>query len=191
MADDNSVNRMLAKRLLEKIGCRVDTANDGNEAIALLRNTSYDMVFMDCHMPQMDGFEATRIMRKDQAGPRRIPIVALTASVTARDREECLVAGMDDFVASRLQGTIAHLRGKGRATCGLFSSSSSQSGDPPAIGGLWRRNLVSLSVGDIPPLGFRRIRQRCAPTALVRDEPLLAERVQSLRDAGPPDGEHE
>jgi two-component system, sensor histidine kinase and response regulator len=102
VADDNSVNRMLAKRLLEKIGCRVDTANDGNEAIALLRNTSYDMVFMDCHMPQMDGFEATRIMRKDQAGPRRIPIVALTASVTARDREECLVAGMDDFLGKPL-----------------------------------------------------------------------------------------
>jgi CheY-like chemotaxis protein len=102
VADDNSVNRMLAKRLLEKIGCRVDTANDGNEAIALLRNTSYDMAFMDCHMPQMDGFEATRIMRKTQAGPRRIPIVALTASVTARDREECLVAGMDDFLGKPL-----------------------------------------------------------------------------------------
>jgi PAS domain S-box-containing protein len=102
LADDNAVNRMLARRLLEKIGCSVDTVNDGAEAIARLKDTSYDLIFMDCHMPEMDGFEATRIIRQSQAGARRVPVIALTASVTARDREQCLAAGMDDFLGKPL-----------------------------------------------------------------------------------------
>ena len=102
LADDNEVNRLLGKRLLERAGCSVETANDGKEAVALLENSSFDLIFMDCHMPRMDGFEATRILRQTQADSRRIPIIALTASVTARDREACLNAGMDDFLGKPL-----------------------------------------------------------------------------------------
>ena len=108
IADDNATNRMLARRILERVGCLVDTANDGMEAVALSQKTPFDMVFMDCHMPRMDGFEATRIMRQTQTGSRRIPIVALTASVTARDREECLFAGMDDFLGKPLEVERIH-----------------------------------------------------------------------------------
>ena len=108
VADDNATNRMLATRILERVGCRVETANDGTEAVALLQKTPFDLIFMDCHMPHMDGFEATRIMRQTQAGSRRIPIVALTASVTARDREECLIAGMDDFLGKPLEVERIH-----------------------------------------------------------------------------------
>jgi CheY-like chemotaxis protein len=108
VADDNAINRMLVKRILERYGCCVDTANNGTEVVALMQNTSFDLIFMDCHMPDMDGFEATRIMRQSQAGPRRIPIVALTASVTARDREECLMAGMDDFLGKPLEVEQLH-----------------------------------------------------------------------------------
>ena len=99
---------MLARRILERVGCRVDTANDGTEAVALSQKTPFDLIFMDCHMPHMDGFEATRIMRQTQAGSRRVPIVALTASVTARDREECLIAGMDDFLGKPLEVERIH-----------------------------------------------------------------------------------
>jgi two-component system sensor histidine kinase/response regulator len=108
VADDNAINRMLVRRILERYGCRVDTANSGTEVVALMQNASFDLIFMDCHMPDMDGFEATRIMRQSQAGPRRIPIVALTASVTARDREECLMAGMDDFLGKPLEVEQLH-----------------------------------------------------------------------------------
>jgi PAS domain S-box-containing protein len=108
VADDNAINRMLAKRILERLGCRVDTANNGTEVVTLAKDASFDLIFMDCHMPHMDGFEATRIMRESQAGPRRIPIVALTASVTARDREECLMAGMDDFLGKPLEVEQLH-----------------------------------------------------------------------------------
>jgi CheY-like chemotaxis protein len=103
VTDDNAINRMLAKKILERIGCRVDTANDGAEAVDLAKKTPFDLIFMDCHMPQMDGFEATRLMRQHQAGARRIPVIALTASVTARDQEECLTAGMDDFLGKPLE----------------------------------------------------------------------------------------
>ncbi len=108
VADDNAINRMLAKRILERFGCCVDTANDGTEAVKLAHDASYDVIFMDCHMPHVDGFEATRILRQTQAGSRRLPIVALTASVTARDREECLIAGMDDFLGKPLEVEQLH-----------------------------------------------------------------------------------
>jgi len=122
VADDNATNRMLAKRVLERLGCCVDTANDGTEAVTLARNTPFDLIFMDCHMPHMDGFEATRIMRQTQTGSRRIPIIALTASVTARDREECLIAGMDDFLGKPLEIEQLHaMVDKWRAL--LFDSS--------------------------------------------------------------------
>jgi PAS domain S-box-containing protein len=103
VTDDNAINRMLAKKVLERFGCRVDTANDGAEAVDLAKRTPFDLIFMDCHMPQMDGFTATRIMRQNQAGSRRVPVIALTASVTARDQEECLIAGMDDFLGKPLE----------------------------------------------------------------------------------------
>jgi PAS domain S-box-containing protein len=103
VTDDNAINRMLARRILERFGCRVDTANDGTEAVDLAKKTPFDLIFMDCHMPQMDGFEATRILRQNQAGSRRVPVIALTASVTARDQEECLIAGMDDFLGKPLE----------------------------------------------------------------------------------------
>jgi PAS domain S-box-containing protein len=131
LADDNAVNRMLTKRILERIGCRVETANDGRDAVACLQNMPFDLVLMDCHMPQMDGFAATRIMRQTQTGLRRIPIIALTASVTARDREECLIAGMDDFLAKpvevdRLYAMVEKWRGLG------FDSAQRSSSAPGA-----------------------------------------------------------
>jgi PAS domain S-box-containing protein len=98
LADDNPVNQMLASRLLTRLGCVVDQAATGEEAVALSRINAYDLIMMDCHMPQMDGFEATRIIREGQSHRQRVPIVALTASVTSEDRQRCFDAGMDDFL---------------------------------------------------------------------------------------------
>jgi PAS domain S-box-containing protein len=98
LADDNPVNQMLASRLLKKLGCCVDQATTGIQAVELARVTPYDLIMMDCHMPHMDGFEATRIIRENQQERPRTPIVALTASVTSEDRRMCFEAGMDDFL---------------------------------------------------------------------------------------------
>ena len=100
VAEDNKVNQKVIARMLQKLGHRVDVVADGLEAVNALRRVAYDLVFMDCQMPEMDGFGATRAIRAEEAGtPRRIPIVALTANAMQGDREQCLAAGMDDYIA--------------------------------------------------------------------------------------------
>jgi CheY-like chemotaxis protein len=93
--------------MLELMDCRVDVANDGNAALASASSGDYDLIFMDCHMPVMDGFESTRRIRAfEGSGRRRTPIVALTADTLASDRERCREAGMDDFVTKPVSSTI-------------------------------------------------------------------------------------
>ena len=100
VAEDNVVSQRLAVRMLEKAGHRVDFVSNGQEAVEALDRKPYDLVLMDCLMPQMDGFEATRAIRAAEVGTdRHVPIVALTANAMERDREQCLAAGMDDYLA--------------------------------------------------------------------------------------------
>jgi len=100
VVEDNDANRILALRLLEKLGYVATAARNGREALEAIAKDRYSLVLMDCQMPEMDGFEATRaIRRQEAAGGQRLPIVAMTASATERDRLACLEAGMDDFVA--------------------------------------------------------------------------------------------
>jgi PAS domain S-box-containing protein len=108
VADDNPVNQKVAARMLEKLGCRVDIVADGAEALQMTAHVPYDVIFMDCQMPQMDGFEATALIRAREGRERRTPIVALTASAMQEDRDRCLDAGMDDHLPKPL--TQAQLR---------------------------------------------------------------------------------
>lgn len=99
VAEDNMTNQKVAVSMLEKLGCRVDVAANGLEAIDALSRLPYDLVFIDCQMPVMNGFNATHIIRKREAhGGRRVPIIAMTAHAIQGDRERCLEAGMDDYV---------------------------------------------------------------------------------------------
>lgn len=98
VVDDNEFNQEVALGFLQNLGCDVELAANGIEALALIKAKSYDLILMDAHMPHMDGFEATRKLREiDEYS--RLPIVAMTASVTPQDRLRCLEAGMNDFVA--------------------------------------------------------------------------------------------
>jgi PAS domain S-box-containing protein len=100
LAEDNVVNQRLAVRLLSKLGARVRVAGNGLEAIACLNAEAFDVVLMDCQMPELDGYEASRRIRAGAAGARAaaLPIVALTAHALAGDRERCLEAGMDRYL---------------------------------------------------------------------------------------------
>jgi signal transduction histidine kinase/CheY-like chemotaxis protein/HPt (histidine-containing phosphotransfer) domain-containing protein len=100
LVEDNPVNLEVAVGILETFGCDVETATNGREALERYEADEYGLIFMDCQMPEMDGFEATGEIRKREAqSGRRIPIVALTASAIEGDRERCLAAGMDDYLA--------------------------------------------------------------------------------------------
>jgi len=98
VVEDNQVNQMVATRLLSRLGCLAEVASNGREALTKLENGSYNAVLMDCHMPEMDGYEAAREIRNRESG-RRTPIIAMTANAMSESQRECMDAGMDAFIA--------------------------------------------------------------------------------------------
>jgi len=112
LAEDNPINQRVALAMLKRLGCWTDVVANGREAVEALQNVPYDLVLMDCQMPVMDGFEATRAVRQREAaaGSPSIPIVAMTASAMQADRERCQQAGMSDFIAKPVQpGELAEM----------------------------------------------------------------------------------
>ena len=111
VAEDNPVNQRVVQALLARLGVQVEIVQDGCEALGARTRGTWDIVFMDCQMPGLDGFEATRSWRRAEgaSGARRVPIIALTANALAGDRELCLEAGMDDYLAKpiRLESLLA------------------------------------------------------------------------------------
>ncbi|WP_280155162.1 ATP-binding protein [Piscinibacter sp. XHJ-5] len=106
LAEDDMVNQMVVGEMLRKLGCAVDVVGDGAAARDALAQDRYDVVFMDCHMPVMDGFEATRRIREDEDGGLHTPIVALTADALAGDRDRCIESGMDDYMTKPVSSAL-------------------------------------------------------------------------------------
>ena len=103
VVEDNRANQLVAKAMLERFKCKVTIAKNGNEAIEIASRYSFDLIFMDCQMPEMDGYEATYQLRKLEGKDRHTTIIAMTANKQAGDREKCLAVGMDDFLSKPLK----------------------------------------------------------------------------------------
>lgn len=106
VVEDNPVNQKMMVKILEKLGCRVEVAGNGMEALVKLEGGAYDLILMDCQMPEMDGYEATAEIRRRENTDRHIPIIAMTAHTMVGDREKCLDAGMDDYIAKPIKKEI-------------------------------------------------------------------------------------
>jgi CheY-like chemotaxis protein len=101
LVEDNPTNQVVALAMLKKLGYKAKVTSNGREAITALQNMRYDIILMDCQMPEMDGFEATRRIRQGESGRRytNVPIIAMTAHAMKGDKELCLEAGMNDYLA--------------------------------------------------------------------------------------------
>jgi len=147
IAEDNAVNQRVVVRLLEKHRHRVTVANDGAQAIAAYERSEFDLILMDVQMPEMDGFEATKLIREREAKTgRRTPLVAMTAHAMKGDRERCLAAGMDDYVSKPVQR--AELMRVLAWAAGGKADSASETATAPASPALDRADALERLGGD-------------------------------------------
>lgn len=105
VAEDNPSSQIVAATMLQFIGCRVDVVSCGKDAVAMVRQNNYDIVFMDCNMPDMNGFEATKEIRRLEGNSKHTVIVALTANAIKGFQEKCLAAGMDDYLSKPIRSS--------------------------------------------------------------------------------------
>ena len=189
MAEDNPVNVLVTESLLEDLGCTVTVAENGLAAADAAAEQSFDLIFMDCQMPIMDGYEATRQIRAMEDGASRTPIIAVTANAFAEDRDACFEAGMTDFLAkpvtnaaliqvlkphairlNKIQPDTEHDRTAAvRATLGKAGGSENVV-EPPAFAEIKARQAAMSPAAALADDGF--------PEALDYDV------IQSLRKVG-------
>ena len=118
IVEDNELNQEVAKGILEKYGAITTIAFDGLDCIEILKNNDFDLILMDIHMPNMDGFEATKIIKNQKNTQSTIPILAMTAGVAKSDIDMCLSVGMDDFIKKPIINSC--IRNKSIIYCAEF-----------------------------------------------------------------------
>ncbi|MDX1429112.1 MAG: response regulator, partial [Rhodothermales bacterium] len=185
LAEDNLINQKVALRLLERLGYEADVVANGMEALVAVRHVQYDVILMDVQMPEMDGLEATRQLCKQYSPEERPRIVAVTADAQASDREECLRAGMDDYLSKpvRLEQIAEALSNCSRKTAVRHSNGGFQPPAPPST----QRQANSTSAESTS-----QVRQEVTPmededlTLFGEDDPeFLADLIESYVDLTP------
>ena len=178
VVEDQPLNREVADGMLSSLGLTVNTAGNGAEALERLRRESFDLVLMDCEMPVMDGFSATRELRREETLDRRLPVIALTADVTREGREACLAAGMDDHLGKPFTREALHallrrwLRPESAAAAeGASAPAATSTTIDPAAELLDRGTLEALRA--LPVRGSQTMLSRVAATYLSDSERLL------------------
>jgi CheY-like chemotaxis protein/HPt (histidine-containing phosphotransfer) domain-containing protein len=154
VAEDNEVNQLLATTMLGQRGVRTELARTGSEALAMHAERGYAAIFMDCQMPELDGYKATEQIRSEESG-RRVPIIAMTANAMPADRERCLAAGMDDYLAKPIQPAQLE-RALGRWLPG-FGDGRDEPAPEPVTGGLLDDEVITRIKADLDGSMRRRL----------------------------------
>jgi len=195
VAEDNPVNQIVTTALLERAGCVLEVVSDGKKVVERALTRQFDLVLMDCHMPELDGFEATGQIRAAEARSRlpRLPIVALTANAVKGDRDKCLSAGMDDYLTKpihmdRLIGVLSKLVKGAKGGAGdLAASSASEAAVPLTVAA--PAGAAAGGSGGIDPVDVEAVLERCMGDMKVLEKVLgkfeehLPETVKQLRSA--------
>ena len=186
IADDNMINQRVASALCVKLGLRADAVGDGREAVAASAAVAYDLILMDCQMPELDGYAATRAIREREAaqGTRRVPVVALTAHAMRGDRDQCLAAGMDDYLSKPIR--LEELRSAASRwlpTAAPAAVVPSAAIDPSVLAGL-RRELgadADLVIGEMLAAFREDGAGQLAAFAAAASTPMQARAAHRLR----------
>ncbi len=163
LAEDNAINQKVAVHILEKLNCRVDVVANGEEAVAAAALGDYHLCFMDCQMPELDGWAATAMIRAQEAqADSRLPIIAMTANAMPEDRTRCLEAGMDDYLSKPIRETelIAMLMQWGQPSVASAAEADEQASEPASTTAALNHEIVSMlqAMGDeLEPTFFRDV----------------------------------
>ena len=174
VAEDNPTNQVVAVAILKKLGYGVEAVANGGEAIKALSEIPYDLVLMDCQMPEIDGYEATRWIRSGNSGVRKpdIPIIAMTAHAMKGDRERCLAVGMNDYLSKPVQPKELE-----KTLARWLTRPATVSPVPPAVGGgMGEGQEVPAAVPPPPPgegQGVRAVGPEAASNAVFDEDELL------------------
>jgi len=197
LAEDNEFNRMLIERVLRTLNCEVDSAPTGREAVRKFHQGRYDLVLMDCHMPDLDGLEATRQIRAVEGPNRRVPILAVTAGTVPGVRQACLQAGMDDFIAKPF--SLSTLRRKASHWLSMANPEPKSGNiERPAVESMPRPVLqTSPAVASHSSVDLSRLRElaeEAGSPRIVEELSLIfvedmERRLESLREAADERGE--
>lgn len=195
LVEDNPVNQEVGRTMIEAFGCVVDVASNGYEVLDRMEPGGYDIIFMDCEMPMMDGLEATRLIRKHekQHGKPRTAIVAMTARATDEDRSRCLDAGMDDYLGKPFRMLdLSHMMGKWCLRASARNSALRSQGfhlDGKSSENITGNYLDQKSLNNIRSLGPNGPRMLSAIIGIyLNDSPILLDRLSETFYAADLDG---